>query len=143
MVCLQQNWAALKFRSQKTTFFLFVAEYVVLSFIAQNTCFYLFAVKFKFRLLEQKKVLSKNAFFCDIKLKAARFCCQHAKKRIFATKRLKKGYSEAINKIAVFCNKMLETSDFIANTAKHVFDKIKGQKHSLRRKTRKSLFSET
>ena len=37
---------------------------------------------------------------------------------------------------------MLETSDFIANTPKHVLDKIKGQKHSLRRRPRKSLFSE-
>ena len=143
MVCLQQNWAALKFRSQKTTFFLFVAEYVVLSFIAQNTCFYLFAVKFKFRLIEQKKVFSKNAFFCDIKLKAARFCCQHTKNVFYLLKKSKKGIPKRKTKSLFFCNKMLETSDFIANTAKHVFDKIKGQKHSLRRKTRKSLFSET
>ena len=57
--------------------------------------------------------------------------------------RLKKGYSQTKNEIAVFRNKMLGTSDLIANTPKHVFDKIKGQKHSLRRKTRKSLFSET
>ena len=54
--------------------------------------------------------------------------------------RLKKGYSERKNEIAVFCNKMLETSDLIANTPKHVFDKTKGQKHSLHGK---SLFSET
>ena len=57
--------------------------------------------------------------------------------------RLKKGYSETKSKSLFFCNKILETSDFIANTATHLFDKIKGQKHSLRTKTRKSLFSET
>ena len=38
-----------------------------------------------------------------------------------------------------FCNVSLEASNFIANIEKHVFDKIKGQKHSLRTKTRKSL----
>ena len=65
------------------------------------------------------------------------------KKRIFATMRLNKGYSETKNEIADFCNKMFETSDLIANTPKHVFDKIKGQKHSLCGKTKKSLFSET
>ena len=42
-----------------------------------------------------------------------------------------------------FCNVSLEASNFIANTPKHVFDKIKGQKHSLRTKTRKSHLSET
>ena len=35
---------------------------------------------------------------------------------------------------------MLKKYDLIANTPKHVFDKTKGQKHSLRRKTGKSLF---
>ena len=44
------------------------------------------------------------------------------------------------NEVAVFLYQMLETYDLIANTPKHVFDKIKGQKHSLRKKTRKSLF---
>ena len=43
-------------------------------------------------------------------------------------------------KSVVFCNKMLETYDLIANTPKHVFDKTKGQKHTLGRETRKSLF---
>ena len=57
--------------------------------------------------------------------------------------RLKKGYSETKSYSLFFCNKILETSDFIANTATHLFDKIKGQKHSLRTNTRKSLFSET
>ena len=55
-----------------------------------KTCFLFY--KAESNAFQKRK--SKNPFFCDIKLKAARFCCQHAKKRIFATMRLKKGYSE-------------------------------------------------
>ena len=128
MVCLQQDWAALKFRSQKTTFFLFVAEYVVLSFIAQNTCFYLFAVKFKFRHIEQKKVFSQNAFFCDIKLKAAQILLPTYEKRILATKKIKKGYSETKNKIAVFLQQNARNIRFHCQHGKTCFRYDKGSK---------------
>ena len=84
---------------------------------------------------------AKTHFFVTKNSKQRDFVAS-IQKRIFATMRLKKGYSQTKNEIA-FCNKMLETSDFLANTPKHALDKIKGQKHSLRRKTRKSLFSET
>ena len=39
--------------------------------------------------------------------------------------RLKKGYSQTKNEIPIFCNKMLQTYDLIANTPKHVFDKTR------------------
>ena len=55
----------------------------------------------------------------------------------------KKGILQRKTKSLFFCNVSLEASNFIANTPKHVFDKIKGQKHSLRTKTRKNLLSET
>ena len=65
------------------------------------------------RVLARKK---QKRFFCDIKLKAARFCCQHTEKVFSLLWDSKKGIPKRKTKSLFFCNNMLETSNLIANT---------------------------